>query len=299
MRKFSAFDWSTGVVAAMLICGPLLKASGLKFFSAEIATNLLLVAVGFGQLRVFARQAEISDAQRLLMEGQLRATEVAANAALAALDRPYISIESLFHMKGEWEINDDTLRVQFKLANYGKVPAFVELLRGVAFVALPPGTEADFPIKPLPKAMKYFPQRENLRFFRSANALPPLTFVAEIDSPVSTPGSDRKKVMMRHRTDLPFIISADKKTDFLTFASHLPLRRSEGPAPIETTGTVYLIGVLIYRGPDEQRTSLSFCYEGLPGGEMIELMGPPYNERFQMKSFEQESDRDGDPCRTT
>ncbi|WP_220092285.1 hypothetical protein, partial [Aerococcus loyolae] len=99
------------------------------------------------------------------------AAKVVADAALAALDRPWLVIEDVKCNWNEWTSCEGELVGQFRIGNYGKGPALITSIKAVFFQSPSNG----FPINPLPEGIRDFPDVVGLREFINKYSRNPFT----------------------------------------------------------------------------------------------------------------------------
>jgi len=210
---------------------------------------------------ILLRQARIADKQRLLMKGQLKATETAADAALAALARPWIFIEDSFCNKGIWLGETSIgLTAQFRLANYGNAPAQVSYLR----VALFPGPHHHngMPEKFRTRSIIDFPDAACLERFLEVHA-------RECSTDSGLKRSAFNKVIKQNESVL------------LKALGPPPLEPVVGAGlRLESAAEIYIIGRLYYSVPSQGLECMTFCLksQNADGMEVFKAY-PPFNER--------------------
>jgi len=221
----------------------------------------VLAVVGVGQYFVLVRQAAIYSEQRRLMEGQLKATQASADAALAALARPWIFIEKAHSNVSKWlEDGNADLIAKFTLANYGNAPAHVSYLQ----VALFPGPHHH---NGMPKELRTeriidFPEVDSLEYFIVNHA-------RQCDADGGFKSHAFNKV-----------IRQNEGVSVSVFGQP-PLGPSNGPGlRLECTAEIYMIGRLYYAVPSQGLEQMTFCLKSQNAAAMEVFKDyPPFNER--------------------
>lgn len=236
--------------------------------------------IGFLTLGVIAFQAWIYRQQRDLMAGQLRATETAANAALAALDRPWLVVEIIGDNELTWLNGDQELHANFKIANYGKAPAVIKSLKIVHFRG--PDHHNGRPPFDLPSDVLDFPgTAELIGFVHQRGHMP--KFLGQIRQIGKT------KIIVRdpmREASGDFVIGAEGKTDTFCAVGYRKMEKLDGPGlnPMGVTES-YLLGWIFYEILGQNAEIISFCYHKTRGRNFTLYRDyPPYNERKQAKS---------------
>jgi hypothetical protein len=237
--------------------------------------NLLLVLVGFGQLLMYGKQAGIMDHQRKLMEGQLKATQATADAAIAAIDRPFIFIESASTLEDRRNAEIELFIARFRLANYGNAPASLVSIRGQVFVALEPDWAPRVPANlAFPQTALIFPNERQIRNFVGMGSRP---LIAEGEISLSGDRDGTKTLTSWRHLAPSGVVAPGQKSQELAFAAHIPI----GLSPAKHLFKPYVMGCLTYKGLTDETETVWFCYEGISNGLLIEKYGAPYNCRVK------------------
>jgi hypothetical protein len=196
-------------------------------------------------------------------EKAANAAETAANAALLALDRPWIHVEALRNIQDNPSPQIERAIAGFKLTNHGKAPACVLSVKATLFYS--PGLyhAKELP-KPLPNTMKDFPTAEAVRVFKATHSK------AAIDPTIVSGGNANIRPY--------FVIPTSYTTHEYQFIG-ANIEIPDRGIPIEFAGNLYLIGDIIYTMPGDATEILSFCYEASWRKEFSLVYGAPYNER--------------------
>jgi hypothetical protein len=202
------------------------------------------------------------------------AAKTSAEAALAALDRPWLFVDTATHNKQAWASCNDELFAKIKISNYGKAPAFVNVVKAVLFLGLTPLKAKDFPVHPLPEDIQIFPNESELRGFIGKHGRQ--AFIDD-DSPDKTEGTINKPLTWA----VAIAPNGDSKSFY--FKGPKKLTSFVKGIPIQMTCGLYLIGWAIYYLPGNEAEVMNFCYEGGDDGSFRFLFGPPYNERKKIE----------------
>jgi len=195
------------------------------------------------------------------------AAEKAADAALAALERPWIVIEGLECNRKSWIAAEMPLVAKFRIANYGNAPAFI-LSLNVAFFLSPGEFSKSFPDVAMPDAIKCPPSAEAM-----------LQFINKFARPVRTHDHFHSNGLRDAVFDSGVAISAKDKSE--EYFSH-DIKKIEpipGKISIETTFNAFLIGYTMYSAPNGEAGTIHFCYELGRDGIFRERYGAPFNNR--------------------
>jgi hypothetical protein len=222
-----------------------------------------------------AKQFEIADRNA-------RAAERAADATLAALDRPWLFIDPPQQNRPRWLRGEGPLEAMLTIGNYGSAPAVVHAIYGRLFIAPRRGIEISqvpFDVKSI-GAMQ-FPKPSELERFRLANRRTPFRWPSEffVDS-LGTPPTALGQHTARY--SVPFVIPIGADSDGYKIVG-MPkiISIPKDAMPLQGAMHVYLIGTIAYSGPDEELQHLDFCFEqGLAFG-MLFCGGRPYNWRHK------------------
>jgi hypothetical protein len=193
------------------------------------------------------------------------AAKAAADAALLALDRPWLHIESLRNILTNPTPQTERPIAGFKITNHGKAPASILSIKAILFYSPGRQLERNFPIKPLPITMRDFPKANILGTFRYKNTKDP------VDS-TKPSGITRRSVEN-------LVIPISYTTREFCFPCDVMIEIPDKGIPVEFAVHLYLIGHIIYTMPHEETEILSFCYEAKWRGEFSPIYGAPYNER--------------------
>jgi hypothetical protein len=281
VKKLAISDWLLGLAFAALICGILLMAPTSncpadfannegqcaiyqKEWSGIVAgthfTDWILAVAALGRLAVLCIQAAIYSRQRELMAGQLKATEVAADAALAALARPWIFIEEVSCNKSDW-LNETSVNLtgKFRLTNYGNAPAHISSLR----VALFAGPHCHNGIRNELRTERIidFPQAETLEQFITLRARQ-----CEADDGLKSKVFNK---IVRQNESVPVNVYGQPALD---------QKDGDGIRP-ENTADIYMIGRMYYSVPSQGIECMTFSMLAHPTGVMqIFRDYSPFNE---------------------
>jgi hypothetical protein len=248
-----------------------------EFWAIKIG-DVLTIFILFVQALIFLVQAYLAHRQRIAMDGQLKATQTAASAALASLDRPWLFVCDLKLNQAEWSNAEQPLVAELCIANYGKAPAFIKSLKIAHFRG--PHHHNGYPIKPLPDGMKNFPAVSDLETFFARNArtvgreIIPLTEGEPIGMKV---GARR---FLTVGEDLTVPIGPGVKTGSFCAYGFKKVETFVGAINPITLTESYLIGRMFYEIPGQDSEIITFCYKynGLGGFDLYRDY-PPYNER--------------------
>jgi len=203
------------------------------------------------------------------MKRQLVATESAANAALAALARPWLLIVDPKTNYVEWIKGSAQMQVSFTISNYGNAPAVILNIKAVLFLG--EHHNAGTPEHLRPHDFLEFPDAHNFE-----------RFVLNCGRHPGTKG----KVDGEDRTFfLPEILSQVVPINAATEPLVLP-----GPRRIDASHhqeiaaghycDIYFLGAITYRVPSEGLETINFCFRK---GQISYLETyrdyAPYNQR--------------------
>jgi hypothetical protein len=183
------------------------------FWAIKIG-DVLTLAILTVQAGIFAAQAYLAHKQRQIMSGQLKAAESAsiaaakaADAALAALDRPWLYIEGQKNTRINWMIGRGDLTAEFRITNHGKAPAILASVNGIVFLGYENSASAPFGEQGFSQTILKFPSPGELAIFLAQHATWPLVDVSDdpervasiIEKPVSGPRTWTSPVWGRKR----------------------------------------------------------------------------------------------------
>lgn len=223
-----------------------------------------LVVVGIAQACLFLWQLKLI--KRSMSDNKIvaKAAQASADAALAALDRPWLMLEGFRLNKSAWQNGNAPLKAQFRISNYGKAPAVIKDLKIVHFRGphhhngMPPNFERYFGLSFLPRIPE------------------PNEFVSFVDR-YSKPLLDQNGKRIE---DLNFILPSKDNTPDLFVNGWQALDKNNGAIdPIFVTES-YLLGSIFYDIPGQPSEFIHFCYkENMSDSFSLFKDYPPYNER--------------------
>jgi len=235
-----------------------------------------------GQLFMFWRQLGIMKASMNDTKAVSEAAKLSANAAVAALDRPWLFVNKPMHNQNAWIAGDGALSVMFSLTNYGKAPAIIHSIKGVIFASPGRGTkvsEIGLATMDVPTILD-FPASNDLQTFMNDRARTPrevdgiVPFRAKVGA-VDIPVHKKKSAAYV----VPYVVGGSDSSPEFWIAGTMPFAQPDKGIPLESAMNIYFIGTILYNGPDEEIQMLNFCYESPPLGEFKVFRGRPYNER--------------------
>lgn len=204
-----------------------------------------------------------------------RAAEKAANAAIAALDRPWLVIENIKYNWHEWTAAEEPLTAQFRVRNYGKVPAFIIMMKAILFQSPPDG----FPVSLLPRGIMKFPDKTALHNFINEFAGDPFMETAASRDRTVTNSPVSSRLLERFKFESHIALPPDRHSEMFFFRGHRKLETLVGAMNIATTTDTYLLGWMIYELPGQDAEVIRFCYRGNGQDGFSMAYGAPYNER--------------------
>lgn len=206
-------------------------------------------------------------------ERQIAVAEKAANAALAALDRPWLVIESANHNEYDWR-HGNILIGTFRIHNYGKAPAFIpfDTLKAVVFASTAP----DYFDKISDQNRIRFPDANNREDFIKRNGRS-----ATISGTSEHSIGEMRKIVESTFYNSQIVLIPGESSEPL----HFPIfDEMPGNSPSATPPAhPFMIGSFIYSMPGRKSEIIDFCYEGRPGGAFRQILGKPYNDRRQIQ----------------
>lgn len=212
--------------------------TGFLFF----ATALLWT---FTALMWWTTRRAVKDGEKV-SEAALRsaeAAEVAANAALAALDRPWLVIEGIDHNELDWLECKNPLIAEFRIANYGKAPAHIKSIhichfRGPNQHSWPPPWEVPATIVNPPEG-----ERELNSFLHRRGGRPHFLIYRPRDDPEANPNLKKDFKLGRNLIEESFVLNGGTKTEPLYVIGYpkLPPPEGQGLNPLGVTQS-YLMG---------------------------------------------------------
>lgn len=225
---------------------------------ASLAVSCALLFVGKATLRVYQRQAEIMETQAQIM----RETREIAHAAL---DRPYVLIETASYRYEEGGENL-ILYFDFKVRNYGDGPAIVRHVVALGFLSSGrhSAREDDYRAIPFPRPdelPRLLGDRPSVRVFPEVNP-------GILSTRPLTQG-------FRHKSTL-ILRTGETGPEFTHLAKDVFLRKSD---KLPEWTQPYLIGIVTYSDVFGKRHQTRFCFRGRSDGVAEEYGEPPYNER--------------------
>jgi hypothetical protein len=210
-----------------------------------------------------------------------QAAKDAAEAALAALDRPWLFIEELWNIDSAPAPDKELKYARIKVTNYGKMPAVVGTAKAVLFYS--PGLFLADAFKnvvnPMPKTMREFPGKSQAGMFVYSNGKDALEEDKDIKA---EPGKSFGK-LNKIPFDAGFVIAPGKTQEFFFRGDATIDVVYENAIPVEHAASVFLFGNIIYAMPTDEVEILTFCYEAKLGGPFRAYGGPPYNDRKRVR----------------
>jgi hypothetical protein len=208
------------------------------------------------------------------------ATKETAEAALAALDRPWLFIEEPWNIDDTRTPGKPLKYARIKVTNYGKMPAVVRMAKAVLFHSPGPYLAEAFKnvIDPLPPTMKEFPGKSQAPLFvyNGRDAL-------EEDKDVKAKAGEPFGKLNIIPFDAGFVIAPGVSQEFFFRGDSTIDLGNEDDMPVEYAANVYLFGHIIYEMPTDESEILTFCYEAKGGGRFGAYSGPPYNDRKRVR----------------
>jgi hypothetical protein len=170
---------------------------------------------------------------------------------------------------------------RFKIANYGKAPAFITNLRASIFPSPGPFNTDAFPIKPLPGTIKRFPEPDEfLAFVRKWGKAAHINIDESQDFPLKPEGPEpSREYFVSTEIDPEIPVPPSGKTSLLFFRGADKLKSFVTGIPIEQATEIFFVGELIYSMPDDRFEVIRFCYQANRHGGFSPIFGAPYNER--------------------
>ncbi len=264
------------------------------FWAIKIGDVLTLVILTV-QAGIFAAQAYLSHKQRDIMSGQLKAAEAAstaaakaADAALAALDRPWLSIEGLKNTRGNWMSGQGDLTAEFHVSNHGKAPAILASVNAILFLGYENIAATPFGGEKIPQTVLKFPSSEpELRSFLTRLSKWPLVDVSDnlelvdaiIPKPASGPRTFIRPLWGPKRFDSPLALPSGAATETFRWRESDLVSERNGKIPEDAWADVFLLGQIVYFGPTIGPEVINFSYKASPFGGFQLHGGAPYNER--------------------
>lgn len=221
-------------------------------------------------------QAEkIASAERAKeTERQISVSEKIADAAIAALDRPWLFLDRKEHNTTVWTRGKDDLTVIFSLSNYGKAPAFIHSIRAAIFPS--PGPKSKIPpaiINGTKSNVIDFPEVESLADFKEKYCRPPLSEQRSVRTGPTTATQTEGYVP-------PVVVGGQSESAWFAVFGRPKVTVPEKGIPVEAAMNTYFIGTVLYSGPDDEIVqAIDFCYGAKLGGPFEIVRGPPYNAR--------------------
>jgi hypothetical protein len=252
-----------------------------KWVCKPSLTDSLIVFVGTGQLFLIGRQSRISDRQRELMEGQLKATQIAADAALASLDHPWVFLTDITSTWESWIVGDDGLAASFTLNNYGRAPAFISGIQCAIFVSPGPGNKiADIGQGTDLLGVFDFPAEKEVQEFRFRHCREPRIFQTNTFSGPISDGVINSLDVYR----VPFVVPGGGRSGVYNIGGRSPIKDLDGKIPLERVMNTYLLGTILHDLPGGQVEIIDFCYVCVDGSSFQLLnKAAPYNVRRKEK----------------
>lgn len=220
----------------------------------------ILVVVGIAQAGLFFWQLILIKRSMSDNKTVARAAQASADAALAALDRPWLMFEGFELNTRSWSNGNAPLKSQFRISNYGKAPAIIKSLKVVHFRGphhhngLSPHFPPDFLLS-IPEPNDFF------------------SFVDKHASLLLDQNGKRIE-------DTNFILPSMGNTPDLFLNGWKALEKNNGAIDPITTTESYLLGTVYYEIPGQSSEIISFCYkENMSDSFSLFKDYPPYNER--------------------
>lgn len=194
-----------------------------------------------------------------------RAAQASADAALAALDRPWLIIEGFNLSERQWKMGSAPLKGQFKISNYGKAPAVIKKLQIAHFrgphhcEGTPHGLEGKIFNMPNSDEFEQFVERHTQQLHDQFDRrIPGTNFIV--------PCGESNRVFY-------FYVNGNIQVNNQPFID-----------PIVYTES-YLLGIIYYQILGQPSEIINFCYKGNMR-DSFSLFNdyPPYNERRKIYS---------------
>jgi hypothetical protein len=253
----------------------------------QAGSALATVFLTIGLLVATGMQAATADRQRRLMSRQLKTAKIAANAAdraanaaLAVIDRPWLTIEGLKNTRLQWMSGQSDLTAEFFIANHGKAPALLVTVQACLFLGYEQDVVAGEPKPPL--SVLKFPAAHELKFFRLRLCEWPLvnTNMAERYQQLLDLGAQPgPKIWEQLRFDTARTVGNENVTEVYMWRESPLATESKGEVPADAAYDIFLLGNIIYFGPTIDAETINFCYRANRFGGFEMYGGVPYNER--------------------
>jgi hypothetical protein len=304
VKEISRGDWQAIALISFFVWWPLFMAALPNFVPQQVSeisqhavnqdewqriiagthiTDWILTAVGIGQLVILGVQAGIYHRQRVLMEGQLKATQTAAEASLAALERPWLIVEGFKLNEKDWIDCVDPLIAEFEIANYGKAPAFIKRIVVCHFRG--PHHHNGFPSSVFPEGVLRFPEKDDLAAFLNRNGKVTLREIKIFSDGALVGTENKNRRAFLNVSNHNFIISGGGRSETFCAWGQAPLTTFVKGIPIFQTTESYFIGSIYYEFPGNQAELMRFCYKSNGrGGFDLYRDYAPYNETKNAKT---------------
>jgi hypothetical protein len=213
------------------------------------------------------------------------AAKVSAEAAVASLDRPWLFLDTPVVNSRTWIEGRSRLDAAIYLQNYGKAPAFVHSIQGFVFISPERRTrqkDVPFDLGTI-DALEFPLENEFGDFMRSrVRSADSRERTIEIEGLGNPPESFN---IVTAPYIVPFVVPGEERSLWYLIRGKPPISdlppKGQG-IPIQNAMTVYLVGRVLYSGPDEELQMIDFCYESGPDWRMQPFMGRPYNRRYKL-----------------
>lgn len=256
-----------------------------KFFCDAKITDFLVAIFTYFLFVVTYELARVTRQLYAAGEKQIAIAEKSANAALAALDRPWLVIESLHHNRNEWVAAKDRLTASFRIRNYGTSPAFIDVdhIEGLVFYSFKRHDDKETSTENAGGSL-HFPSADKIGEFIASNKKGrSFIFGDAAQNSSINDVSEAANIMQKLLHNTEMVISPGDASDTIAFHGAGKLRLYADGLPIESQATVYMIGRFSYSMPGRPSEVMTFCYEDSGQGGFTKLFGPPYNERRQVE----------------
>ena len=235
--------------------------------------NLLLVMFTALLALVAVFQFHSLEASNEIATMSAHAATNAAEAALKALDRPWLFINQPLHTRDAWISGRSGLSAIITVTNHGKAPAIVERFAAQLFVNFNGSITASDGDEQF-----HIPPKERLNFFLE-NECPTLRQL-----PFT--------VMFRSQTDNsqwlteecaaflpPVVVGPGETCPRFAINGPLPFQGQSNDVHLNEVKNIYLVGMIKYSWPNLEHETVNFCYKCPPRGLFAIYLDAPYNER--------------------